>query len=98
MIIVDVQRPEHPVIDQVYNANGTINDLNDVKLGMTDASVFGYLADGKNGLKVVQMISPGDAGLPRLLTASGAGTGREVPDARSCVGDRKGPRSRSRGG
>ena len=58
MIIVDVQRPEHPQLDQVFNANGTINDLNDIKIGMTDASVFGYLADGKNGLKVVQMISP----------------------------------------
>lgn len=58
MIIVDVQRPEHPQLDQVFNANGTINDLNDVKVGMTDASLFGYLADGRNGLKVVQMISP----------------------------------------
>ncbi len=62
LVIVDVQRPEHPVIDQVYNANGTINDLNDVKIGMTDASVFGYLADGKNGLKVVQLISPDTPG------------------------------------
>jgi hypothetical protein len=62
LIIVDVQHPEHPVLDQVYNANGTIDDLNDVKLGMTDASLFGYLADGKNGLKVVQMISPDTPG------------------------------------
>jgi len=58
LVIVDVTRPEHPQIDQVYNAGGSINDLNDVKLGMTDASLFGYLADGRNGLKVVQMISP----------------------------------------
>ncbi|HVN27048.1 MAG TPA: hypothetical protein VMT64_01105, partial [Candidatus Binataceae bacterium] len=36
--------------------------LNDVKLGMTDASLFGYLADGRNGLKVVQMISPDTPG------------------------------------
>ena len=62
LVIVDVTRPEHPQLDQVYNANGTINDLNDVKLGMTDASLFGYLADGRNGLKVVQMISPDTPG------------------------------------
>ncbi|HLX38277.1 MAG TPA: hypothetical protein VKR29_10770, partial [Candidatus Binataceae bacterium] len=58
MLIVDVQRPEHPQLDQTFNANGTINDLNDIKIGMTDASVFAYLADGRNGMKVVQMISP----------------------------------------
>ncbi len=58
LVIADVTRPEHPQIDQIYNAGGSVNDLNDVKLGMTDASLFGYLADGRNGLKVVQMISP----------------------------------------
>ena len=62
LVIVDVTRPEHPQIDQVYNAGGAINDLNDVKLGMTDASLFAYLADGRNGLKVVQMISPDTPG------------------------------------
>jgi len=62
LVIIDVTCPEHPQIDQVYNANGSINDLNDVKLGMTDASLFGYLADGRNGLKVIQMISPDTPG------------------------------------
>src|SRR5262249_5663546 len=49
---------EHPRIDQVFDAGGCINDLHDVKLGITYASEFAYLADGKNGLRVVQLTSP----------------------------------------
>ena len=62
LVIVDVTRPEHPQLDQIYNNGGSINDLNDIKLGMTDASLFGYLADGKNGMKVVQLLSPDSPG------------------------------------
>lgn len=62
LVIVDVTRPEHPQIDQVYNAGGAINDLNDCKLGMTDASLFAYLADGRNGLRVVQLLTPDTPG------------------------------------
>lgn len=58
LVIVNVRRPEHPEIDQVFNAGGQIDDLNDTKLGMTDASLFAYLADGKNGLRVVELMSP----------------------------------------
>ncbi len=58
LIIVDVTNPERPRIDQVFNAGGCINDLNDVKLGITYVSEFAYLADGKNGLRVVQLTSP----------------------------------------
>jgi hypothetical protein len=32
--------------------------VNDVKLGITYVSEFAYLADGKNGLRVVQLTSP----------------------------------------
>src|SRR5213076_531635 len=46
------------VVDQVFDADGQINDLNDVKLGITYTSEFAYLADGKNGLRVVQLTSP----------------------------------------
>jgi hypothetical protein len=62
LLIVDVERPEHPRLDQVFNAGGRINDLNDTKLGMTDASVYAYLADGRNGLRVVQMTSEDTSG------------------------------------
>ena len=57
LVIVDVERPEAPFIDQVFNAGGAIDDANDVKVGMTNASVFAYIADGRNGLRVVQLVS-----------------------------------------
>jgi hypothetical protein len=58
--IVDIERPERPVLDQVYNANGALNDVHDVKVAMTNASLFAYVADGRNGLRIVQLTSPGD--------------------------------------
>jgi hypothetical protein len=58
LILADITQPEKPKLLPAYNAGGKINDLNDVKLGMTDASVFAYLADGKNGMHVLQLISP----------------------------------------
>ena len=60
LVIVDVERPEHPRLDQTFNAAGDINDTRDVKLGMTSASAFAYLADGKNGLRIVQLFAPND--------------------------------------
>jgi hypothetical protein len=58
--IVNIERPEHPALEQTFNAGGSINDTNDVKVGMTNASQFAYLADGRNGLQVLQLFSPGD--------------------------------------
>jgi hypothetical protein len=58
--IVDIDRPEQPKLDQVFNANGVMNDVNDVKLGMVSSELFAYVADGKNGLRVVQLFSPSD--------------------------------------
>jgi hypothetical protein len=58
LVIVDVENPTCPRVDQVYNADGCINDLHDVKLGITYTSEFAYLADGKNGMRVVQLTSP----------------------------------------
>jgi hypothetical protein len=56
--IIDIERPERPVPDQMFDANGLINDAQDVKVGMTNASLFLYVADGRNGLRVVQLTSP----------------------------------------
>ena len=56
--IVDVERPEAPVLDRLYDAGGLINDARDVKVGMTNASLFAYVADGRNGLRVLQLTSP----------------------------------------
>jgi hypothetical protein len=65
LAIVDIERPETPALDQVYDAGGAINDARDVKVGMTNASLFAYVADGKNGLRVVQLTSP--EGVPQYL-------------------------------
>jgi hypothetical protein len=60
LAIVDVERPERPKIEQIFTANGEINDTRDVKIGMTNASAFAYLADGAGGLRVIQLFGPAD--------------------------------------
>ncbi len=52
-----VERPEQPRLDRMFNGNGAITDARDVKVAMTNASVFAYVADGRNGLRVLQLIS-----------------------------------------
>ena len=42
----------------MYTAGGRLNDARDVVVGATNASLFAYVADGVNGLKVIQLISP----------------------------------------
>jgi len=58
LAIIDIERPDQPRIDQIYDAGGAINDARDVKVGMTNVSLFAYLADGANGLRVIQLTSP----------------------------------------
>ena len=58
LVILDIERPTAPRVDQVFNAGGCINDAKDVKLGITYMSEFAYIADGRNGLRVVQLTSP----------------------------------------
>jgi hypothetical protein len=60
LAIVDVERPATPKLDQVFTAGGQLNDVNDVKIGMVAGSAFAFVADGKNGLRVLQIISPWD--------------------------------------
>ena len=60
LVIVDVEHPESPRIEQTFNAGGRLSDSNDVKLGMVSSSLFAYIADGRNGLQVVQLFSPVD--------------------------------------
>jgi hypothetical protein len=62
LVILDIEKPEQPFIDQVFNAGGAINDAHDVKLGITYVSQFAYIADGKNGMRVVQLTSPDTPG------------------------------------
>lgn len=56
--IVNVERPDHPKLDQLFTAKGQLDDTRDVKIGMTNESQFAYVADGRNGLRVVQLFSP----------------------------------------
>jgi hypothetical protein len=56
--IVDVENPEKPRLEQTFIAGGQLNDVHQVKIAMTNASLFAYVADGKNGLRVLQLTSP----------------------------------------
>ncbi len=58
LAIVDIERPEFPKLDQVFDAGGKINDARAVQIGSVNASMFALVADGRNGLRVVQLISP----------------------------------------
>jgi hypothetical protein len=60
LAIVDVEHPEQPKLDQIFNADGAVNDVNEVKLGMVSSELFAYVADGKNGMRVIQLFSPTD--------------------------------------
>jgi hypothetical protein len=60
MAIVDVEKPDAPKLDQLFTANGQLNDVNDVKIGMVAGSAFAFVADGKNGMRVLQILSPWD--------------------------------------
>lgn len=58
LVIVDIEKPDSIFVDQVFTAKGTIDDARGVKVASTNASLFAYLADGKNGLRVIQLTSP----------------------------------------
>jgi hypothetical protein len=58
LAIIDLEKPETPKLDQMFNADGSLNDAHSVKVAMTNASLYAYVADGKNGLKVLQLTDP----------------------------------------
>ena len=60
LALIDVEKPEAPRLDQLFTAEGQLNDVNDVKIGMVAGSAFAFVADGKNGLRVLQILSPWD--------------------------------------
>ena len=43
---------------QLFTAGGILNRCNDVKVGITNTSLFAYVADGANGLRVIQLTNP----------------------------------------
>ena len=60
LAIIDVEKPDAPKLEQLFTADDQLNDVNDVKIGMVAASAFAFVADGKNGLRVLQILSPWD--------------------------------------
>jgi hypothetical protein len=55
-----VESPEQPGELRYFTAGGCINDASAVVVGALYGSLFAYVADGQNGLRVVQLISPAD--------------------------------------
>jgi hypothetical protein len=58
LAIIDIKNPEKPLKLSDFTAGGVINDARDVQIGSVSASMFAHIADGRNGLRIVQMISP----------------------------------------
>lgn len=58
LVILDVKQPEAPKIYQRVTLDGQLNDAEDVVVASTNATLFAYVADGRNGLKVLQLTSP----------------------------------------
>ena len=58
LAIIDIENPERPRLDQMFNAGGALNDTRAVQIGSVNASQFALVADGRNGFRVIQLISP----------------------------------------
>ena len=58
LVIVDVEKPASPRVYARFDDGGRLNDARDVVVASTNASAFAYVADGANGLKVLQLTSP----------------------------------------
>jgi hypothetical protein len=58
LVIVNITRPLAPTIYRRETFNGVMNDVEDVVVASTNASLFAYVADGRNGMKVIQLTSP----------------------------------------
>ncbi|NJM36315.1 MAG: hypothetical protein HC850_18285, partial [Rhodomicrobium sp.] len=58
LAIIDIERPEAPKVYQKVAFGGALSDARDVIVATTNASLFAYVADGRNGLKVLQLTSP----------------------------------------
>ncbi len=96
LVILDITSAAEPKVDQVFTANGCLNDCRDVKLGITYTSEFAYIADGRNGLRVVQLTgpdTPGNEGFsprptPKLVATFKPKEGKVLSVARGLDRDR----------
>jgi LVIVD repeat len=60
LAIVNITRPEQPQLAMFYTGGEgqVLNDVEDVIVASTNASLFAYVADGRNGIRVLQLTSP----------------------------------------
>jgi hypothetical protein len=58
LVIVDVTRPAAPQVWPSLTFDGTMVDAEDVMVATTNASLFAYVADGRAGVKILQLTSP----------------------------------------
>jgi hypothetical protein len=58
LAVIDVWNPEEPKLLEFFTGGGELRDSRDVIVGSTNASLYAYVADGFDGLKVVQLTSP----------------------------------------
>jgi hypothetical protein len=58
LAIINIEKPEAPVLDQMFDGEGQLKDTSDIVIGTTNASLFGYVADGDFGFKLLQLTSP----------------------------------------
>jgi hypothetical protein len=56
--IIDIERPHTPKLRQTYDADGKLTDTRAIQIGSVNASMYGLVADGRNGFHVLQLISP----------------------------------------
>jgi hypothetical protein len=64
LMIFDIEKPEWPNRTDIFKVDAAtgikLDDCCAVKIGMTNASMYAYVADGKNGLRVLQLTSSDD--------------------------------------
>ena len=59
LAIIDVETPTKPGDPRFFDLEDQLNDTRAVRIASTNASLFAYVADGRNGLRVLQLTSPG---------------------------------------
>lgn len=57
LAIINVTNPLRPQPPMFVTLDGQMNDVEDVVVGSTNAALYAYVADGRNGLKVLQLTS-----------------------------------------
>ncbi len=58
LVLADVTRPAAPQVWPGITLDGQMTDVRDVMVASTNASLFAYVADGRGGIKVLQLTSP----------------------------------------